>query len=180
MAPDETAIVFEGPGRLLKGVVMNLVTTMYSWFGHAEALSAQVAVARRCSRRSTAASSTTTGSSRPCASTSTRPSATSHERFYDEKSGLVRPYPGLAPNPLWSAWAARNLHSARRAIKQTPTLAPKLRDALRLCEKMTAGIDKALKARPGRQGLPGRPATTPRATASRPSPSRSTARSCGA
>ena len=44
VASDETAMVYAGPGALMKGVVMNMVTTMESWFGHAEALSARAAV----------------------------------------------------------------------------------------------------------------------------------------
>jgi hypothetical protein len=149
LAPDETAMVFEGPGRLLKGVVMNMVTTMYSWFGHAEALSAQVAVRAAVLAAIHRNILDDDGLEQTLRVDLDKAVRDLHERFYDEKSGLVRPYPGLQPNPLWSAWAARNLHSARRAIKQTPALAPRLRDALRLCEKMTAGIDKALKARPG-------------------------------
>ncbi|MBI5479592.1 MAG: hypothetical protein HY906_12080 [Deltaproteobacteria bacterium] len=147
MAPDETAMVFEGPGRLLKGVVMNMVTTMYSWFGHAEALSAQVAVRAAVLAAIHRGILDDDGLEQTLRVDLDKAVRDLHERFYDEKSGLVRPYPGLAPNPLWSAWAARNLHSARRAIRQTPTLAPKARDALRLAEKMTAGIDKALKAK---------------------------------
>jgi hypothetical protein len=149
LAPDETAVVFEGPGRLLKGVVMNMVTTMYSWFGHAEALSAQVAVRASILAAIHRGFIDDDGLEQTLRVDLDKAVRDLHERFYDEKSGLVRPYPGLPPNPLWSAWAARNLHSARRAIKQTPALAQKARDALRLAEKMTAGIDKALKARPG-------------------------------
>jgi hypothetical protein len=149
VAPDETAVVFAGPGHLLQGVVMNMVTTMYSWFGHAEALSAQVAVRAAVLAAIHRGFIADDGLEQTLRVDLDKTIRDLHERFYDEKSGLVRPYPGLAPNPLWSAWAARNLHSARRAIKQTPALAPKLRDAVRLAEKMTTGIDKALKAKPG-------------------------------
>ena len=146
VAPDETAVVFEGPGRMLKGLVMNMVTTMYSWFGHAEALSAQVAVRAAILAAIHRGVLDDEGLEQTLRVDLDKAVRDLHERFYDEKSGLVRPFPGLEPNPRWAAWTARNLHSARRAIKQTPKLALKARDALRLTEKMTAGIDKAMKA----------------------------------
>lgn len=44
LQPGTRAIVYKGPGELLHGIVTNMLTTMESWFPHAEALSAKIAV----------------------------------------------------------------------------------------------------------------------------------------
>jgi hypothetical protein len=147
LAAGESAVVYRGPGQLLKGMVLNVVTTMYSWFGHAEALSAQVAV------RATVLAAISRGLLEDDGLEQTlrvdldKAVRDLEERFYDRASGLMRPFPGLAPNPLWSAWASRNLHAAVRALKAEPKLAAKLRDAVASADRMARGIDGALKAR---------------------------------
>ncbi|HEY3353381.1 MAG TPA: alpha-2-macroglobulin family protein [Polyangia bacterium] len=147
LAAGESAVVYQGPGHLLKGMVLNVVTTMYSWFGHAEALSAQVAV------RATVLAAISRGlvaddgleqTLRVDLDKAVRDLA---ERFWDRASGLMRPFPGLDPNPLWTAWASRNLHAAVRALKAEPRLAAKLGDAIRSADTMARGMDAALKGR---------------------------------
>ena len=148
LAPDETAMVFEGPGRLLKGVVMNMVTTMYSWFGHAEALSAQVAVRAAVLAAINRNILDDDGLEQTLRVDLDKAVRDLDERFCDRRAASCAPTP--ASRPTRSGAPGPPATSTRPAAPQAePTLAAKLRDALRLCEKMTTGIDAALKARPG-------------------------------
>jgi hypothetical protein len=146
IAAGETAVVYPGSGALLKGIVMNLVTTMESWFGHAEALSAQVAaraVILSAISRKLIDDEGLAHSVKASLEKAVRDLA---EAFVDGPSGLVRPYPGLSPNPLWSAWVSKNLHSAVNVLKADPQLLGTMAGTIVQAEKIAARIDAALKA----------------------------------
>jgi hypothetical protein len=142
---DETAMVYPGPGFLLKGIVTNMVTTMESWFGHAEALSAQAAgqavilsaLSRRLLDDEGLAPTIRVGLDKALRDL--------EEAFFDNQTSLVRPYPGLAPNPLWSAWVSRNLHKVIRSLKTDQALRLSMASAITRAEKMASRIDRALE-----------------------------------
>jgi len=144
LTANETAVVFDGPGALLRGVVNNMLTTMYSWFGHAEALSAQVAVRALILAAIHRKIIDDEGFEQTLRVDLDKAVRDLHERFYDPATGLVRPFPGMAPNALWAGWVSRNLHAARRAITGTPTLRARLARPLGVIDEMTRGIDRAL------------------------------------
>ncbi len=143
----ESAMVYEGPGALLKGMVTNVVTTTYSWFGHAEALSAKAAVHASLLAAIHRGILADEGLEQTLRVDLDKAVRDLKERFYDVQTGLVRPYPGLPPNPLWSAWAARNLHATLRTLRGEPKLLAKLKDAVASSQTMVAGIRGALKQR---------------------------------
>jgi hypothetical protein len=124
---------------------MNMVTTMYSWFGHAEALSAQVAVRATLLAAIHGGLLSDDGLEATLRVDLDKAVRDLGEKFFDAQTGLVRPYPGLPLNPLWSAWVGRNLHSAVRSLRSVPALAGKLARALGSCEKMASSIDHTLK-----------------------------------
>jgi hypothetical protein len=65
--------------------------------------------------------------------------------FVDPATDLVRPWPGLAPSVLWTAWVAQNLRSASAALASDPSLA----ETATACRNLVARLDGALT----RQGL---------------------------
>lgn len=137
----ETARVYAGTGPLLRGVVMNIVTTTASWFGHAEALSARAAVRAVLLAAIHKRLLDDEGLGESLRSGIDKDLRDLNEAFFDAESSLIRPYPRIAASPLWSAWVARNLLSVTRAlepanlsdarVKQAQATARTLADKLR-------------------------------------------------
>ncbi|HEY3452495.1 MAG TPA: alpha-2-macroglobulin family protein [Myxococcales bacterium] len=144
IAPEETAIVYAGPGALLKGLIMNMTTTMESWFGHAEALSARAAVHAVMLSAISRKILDDEGLSQNVKTSLDKSVRDLEEAFFDGQSGLVRPYPGLPVNPLWSAWTSKNLHAAARVLKADAALKDSMAQTIARCDAMTAKIDAAL------------------------------------
>jgi hypothetical protein len=144
-APGETARTFDGPRELLRGVTTNLVTTMSSWFPHAEAVTARIAayavVLAAIERRALDDEGLT-----PTLRAGLEADVTAfRERHFDAATGLVRPWPGMATDARWSRWAARNLRSALTAAK-SPTLMSA--DTRKLLADTTAALEAALAKLP--------------------------------
>jgi hypothetical protein len=149
VAADEEVVVYEGAGPLLKGVVTNVFTTTESWFGHAEALSAQVAVHAVMLAAIEKGLLSDEGLKEQLRSTLNRDVRALDEKFCPAAGtdGLCRPYPGIAPSPLWSAWVGRNLHAARRALAQIDTKDQRVAEAYALSKTILGRIDGALKSK---------------------------------
>lgn len=149
VAADEEVVVYEGAGPLLQGVVMNVFTTTESWFGHAEALSAQVAVHAVLLAAIDKGLLADEGLKEQLRSTLNRSVRSLDEKFCPATGtdGLCRPYPGIAPSPLWSAWVGRNLHAARRALAQVGGNDQRVAEAATRVKAITARVDGALKAK---------------------------------
>jgi hypothetical protein len=141
----ENAAVYANAGQLLNGIVMNITTTMYSWFGHAEALSAA------CSVRAILLEAIDKGiidddGLRQTLKTDLEKTVRDlKERFFDENSGLFSPYPGLQANTLWSAWTARNLNSMVSALKNSPKLSQELAFSIRIADEMINKVNQSLE-----------------------------------
>ncbi len=143
VAPGETAIVYRGPGALLHGIVMSSVTTMESWFGHSEALSAQVAVRAAILSAISAKILDDEGLAHSMQASLDKVVRALDEAFIDS-NGLVRPYPGLPGDPLWSGWTARNLHLAVDLLQADPNLSQALAPTIQTAAQLVARIDAAL------------------------------------
>jgi hypothetical protein len=141
----ETAAVYANAGHLLKGIVQNITTTMYSWFGHAEALSAAASVRAMLLAAIDRGLIDDDGLRQTLRTELDKAVRDLEERFLDKNSGLFSPYPGLATNPLWSAWTARNLNSLINALKKSPRLAKDLSATIQSAEKMVNQVNQALE-----------------------------------
>ncbi len=142
---NEEVVVYDGAGPLLKGIVMNVFTTTESWFGHAEALSAKVAVHSVLLAAIDKGLLDDDGQTEQIRSTLNASVRALYEKFFDKAEGLVRPYPGLPLNPLWSAWTTKNLHAAIRALDKSNRKDQRVAEAYVLCKDLAARIDAALK-----------------------------------
>jgi len=147
VAADEELVVYAGAGPLLQGVVMNMFTTTESWFGHAEALSAKVAVHAVLLSAIQRGLLSDEGLGEQLRSTLNSTLRALDEQFMDKSTGLCRPYPGLAGDPLWSAWVSRNLHSALRALDAAKSSDGRVKEARELAKAISARLDATLKSR---------------------------------
>jgi len=141
----ETAAVYANAGHLLKGIVQNITTTMYSWFGHAEALSAAASVRAMLLAAIDRGLIDDDGLRQTLRTGLDKAVRDLGERFFEEKSGLFSPYPGLATNTLWSAWTARNLNSLVSALKKSPRLTKDLSTTIQSGERMVSRVNQELK-----------------------------------
>lgn len=141
----ENAAVYANAAGLLKGIVMNITTTMYSWFGHAEALSAA------CSARAILLEAIDKGiindeGLRLTLKTDLEKAVRDlRERFFDASAGLFSPYPGIQTNTLWSAWTARNLNVMVAALKNSPRLAQEFSDTIKSSQEMIDKVNQTLE-----------------------------------
>lgn len=136
-------VVYAGPGLLLGGIVSQVVTTMESWFPHAEALSAKIAV------QATVLAAIRQGLLRDDGYTQGLRGGLEHSvqrlaALYDPSTALIRPYPGLAGNPRWSAWVAANLHLARRAWKLAPAARQQVAAVADQVDRLAKDLDGGL------------------------------------
>lgn len=130
--PGEVARTFDGPRELLRGVTTNLVTTMASWFPHAEAVTARVAAQAVMLAAIDRRALDDEGLLPMLRSGFAADVATFRERLFDAGTGLVRPWPGMPTNARWSRWAARNLHAAMataRGVRETAIADPAMATA---------------------------------------------------
>lgn len=148
----EKLVVYGGPGLLLGGMVSQVVTTMESWFPHAEALSAKVAV------QATVLAAIRQGLLRDdgygqVMRGNLEHSVTLLAALYDPSAEMIRPYPGLAGNPRWSAWVAANLHIARRAWKLAPAARQQVAAVADRVDKLAKDLDTGLAKLAPPQGI---------------------------
>jgi hypothetical protein len=146
--PGEVARTFDGPRELLRGVTTNLVTTMASWFPHAEAVTARIAaqavVLAAIERRAL----DDEGLLPMLRSGFAADVATFRERLFDAGTGLVRPWPGMPTNARWSRWAARNLHAAIATARGVKGTAVADAATLELLRDTVSALDAALAKLP--------------------------------
>ncbi len=145
LAPGETMRIYPGAGPLLRGVVMNIVTTTESWFGHAEALSARAAVRAVLVAAISKRLIDDEGLGHTLRSGIDKDIRDLDEAFCDKAGeGLCRPYPGLPHNPLWTGWVGRNLISTIKALEQANSADARLRQAMTTAQGMLARIRQTL------------------------------------
>ncbi|MBI5608534.1 MAG: hypothetical protein HY902_06600 [Deltaproteobacteria bacterium] len=144
--PGEKLVVYGGPGPLLRGIVTNVVTTMESWFPHAEALSAQVAT-RVTLLAAIDRNLLKDDGYRQQLFSGFDHAMTQLDALYDAGSQQVRPWTGMAPSPRWTAWVASNLQIARRAVKYAPGLCNQAPDACKRLDALARHLDQGFAAR---------------------------------
>lgn len=144
--PGEKIVVYPGPGPLLRGIVTNVVTTMESWFPHAEALSAQVAT-RVTLLAAIDRNLLSDDGYRTQLSSGFDHAMTQLDALYDAGSQQLRPWTGMAPSKRWTAWVASNLQIARRAIKHAPGLCNQAPDACNRLQALAKHLDEGFVAR---------------------------------
>ena len=131
--------VYANPAQLLKGILMNINTTMYSWFGHSEALSASVAVRGILLRAISDKIIDDEGLRDTLKSDLIKIVKDLNEKFYDAKTYQFCPYPGLKGNDLWSIWTARNLSIMVNNLESSKELKKEFKDTIKIAKEM---VDK--------------------------------------
>lgn len=144
IAADETARVYAGAGPLLRGMAMNVYTTSESWFGHAEALSARVAVRAALLAAAKRGLLSDDGLAHTLRTSVDKDVRDLDEAFCDKVEGLCRPYPGLATSPLWSGWVARNLFSAVRSLQVAASPDARVQQAQKTAQALAERIRQSL------------------------------------
>jgi hypothetical protein len=146
LAPGETMRIYPGAGPLLRGVVMNIVTTTESWFGHAEALSARAAVRAVLVAAISKRLLDDEGLGHTLRTGIDKDIRDLDEAFCDKAGeGLCRPYPGVPHNALWTGWVGRNLISTIKALEQANSSDARLRQALTTAQAMLSRIRQTLQ-----------------------------------
>jgi hypothetical protein len=143
----EKAAVYGNPGMLLQGMVMNVVTSMYSWFGHAEALSSSAAIRAYLLRAIDEKLVEDEGLRDTLKSDLVRTVRDLNEVFFDGDRRLFRPYPGLDGNELWSVWTVRNLKTMTSCLESSPKLREEFSGTIATARSMSDGACKELRRR---------------------------------
>lgn len=146
LQPGTRAIVYKGPGELLHGIVTNMLTTMESWFPHAEALSAKIAVTGSLMAAIQQKILVDDGYNQVLRG-SFENSLTLLQQLYDPATQMLRPFPGLPPNARWTAWAASNLQIAKRSMKLSPQLRNNFAAPIGRLEQLCKDLDAGFAAR---------------------------------
>ena len=144
---DETARVYAGAGPLLRGMAMNVYTTSESWFGHAEALSARVAVRSALLAAVNRGLLNDDGLAHTLRTSVDKDVRDLDEAFCDKGEGLCRPYPGMQASPQWSGWVARNLLAAVRSLQVAASTDPRVVQAQQTAVAMAERIRQSLAAK---------------------------------
>lgn len=146
LQPGTRAIIYKGPGELMGGIVTNMLTTMESWFPHAEALSAKVAVTGSLLAAIQQKILVDDGYTQVLRG-SFENSLTLLQQLYDPQTQMLRPFPGLPPNARWTAWAAGNLQIAKRSMKLSPQLRANFAAPIGRLEQLCKDLDAGFAAR---------------------------------
>ncbi len=138
--------VYANPARLLGGIAANMNTTMYSWFGHAEAISASAAIRAMLLRAMAENILNDEGLRDKIKADLIKSIKDLNEKFYNKETGLVYPYPGVAENITWSIWVSKNLSSVVTSLSSNEELKAELGDtintAAEMLEKMMGALAK--------------------------------------
>ena len=137
--------IYANPAQLLNGIIMNIQTTMYSWFGHSEALSASVAVRAILLRAIEDKIINDEGMRDSLKSDMVKVVKDLNEKFYNKSTGLFMPYPGIPENDLWSIWAAKNLSIMVSSLDTSSTLKTEFKTTIDTAKEMIDSVNKEMK-----------------------------------
>jgi hypothetical protein len=143
--PGKRFAVYSNPGMLLSGMANNIVTSMYSWFGHAESLSSQAAIHAMLLASIDAKVIGDEGKRDTLKSDLAKCVKDLYDAFYDKSSKLFTPYQGIAANNLWSLWVSRNLIKTASYLESSGALKAELKDTIALAREMSNGVKEAFK-----------------------------------
>jgi len=128
--------LYSNPGKLLQGTVTNIVTTMYSWFGHAEAISAASAVRAILLRAIQDKLIDDEGIRHTLQADLVKGVKDLNERFFDKDKQLFNPYPGVQGNAVWSVWTVKNLDTMVKALEKNASLKKEFADTIKVAQEM--------------------------------------------
>lgn len=138
--------IYSNPARLMDNIIANMNTVMYSWFGHAEAISASIAIRAMILRAAADKLISSEGLYDKLILDLKKSVKDFNESYYDKSAGLVYPYPGSPVNLNFSAWAAKNLSAAVAAISGSESLKaelePQYKVMAEILEKMIPELAK--------------------------------------
>lgn len=141
--------VYATPGQALSGMVATIQTTMYSWFGHSEALSARAAIDAVLLRAIEEKLLPSEGLRDSLAQDLAKTVKDLDEAFFDSGAKLFRPYPGLPADPTWSAWVYRNFSTASAQLSGSASLSKETAPTLKILKSRL----KDLQAELGKRGV---------------------------
>lgn len=140
----ENVQIYSNPGTMLRGLVRSIVTTMYSWFAHAEAITAQAAIRATLLRAIDEKIIGDDGMRDILKSGLVKSIRDFSEKFFDEKTGLVHPYPDVPVDITWTIWSAKNLISVVNSLKGSERLKNEFSDVIlatsAMAEKMISEL----------------------------------------
>ncbi|HND09634.1 MAG TPA: hypothetical protein PLY80_04315, partial [Pseudomonadota bacterium] len=117
------------------------------WFGHAEALSARVAVRSALLAAVKRGLLDDDGLAHTLRTSVDKDVRDLDEAFCDKGEGLCRPYPGMQASPQWSGWVARNLLAAVRSLQVAASTDPRVVQAQQTAVAMAERIRQSLAAK---------------------------------
>lgn len=139
--------VFANPGQLLRGMTANIVTTMKSWFGHSEALSAMAAIDAMLLRSFAEGLLNDDGLRATIKADIEKAVKDLDETFFDKQAKLMRPYPGLEGTPVWSVWVLKNLLQVSNTLSGNAALKAEFADTIRTAGKLSEDLTAELGRR---------------------------------
>jgi len=137
--------VYSNPALLLQGIISNIITTMYSWFGHSEALSASAAVRGILLKAIEEKIINDEGMRDTLKSDLIKVVKDLYETFYNKSTGLFHPYPGVVEHDLWSVWAAKNLNIMLTSLDSCKALKKEFKETITISKEMIEMVKKYLK-----------------------------------
>lgn len=136
--------VLAHPGMLLTGMVADVVTTLHSWFATGESLSAAIAVRAVLLRAISEGLIGDEGLLEELGAGLRIDMKALRGSYIDPQTGMVRPFPGGAPDPLWTAWSARHLRTAVVQLSESKKLQAEFSSEIHLGSKALEAMEKAL------------------------------------
>ncbi|HNW34124.1 MAG TPA: hypothetical protein PKM25_04280 [Candidatus Ozemobacteraceae bacterium] len=140
------ASVFSNPGQLLRGMTATIVTTMKSWFGHSEALSAMASIDAMLLRSFAERLLNDDGLRSTIKADIEKAVRDLDEAFFDKQAKLMRPYPGIEGNPIWSVWVLKNLLQMTNTLSGNAALKTEFAGTIgvagKLSEELTAELGR--------------------------------------
>ncbi|MBP8933722.1 MAG: hypothetical protein KBG67_04760 [Candidatus Atribacteria bacterium] len=145
--PQRRIAVYSNPARLLRGMVTTIETNIYSWFGHAEAISAACAIRVLLLSAIEKDLIEDDGMEEALISEIIKGVNDLDNVFMDASSNLIAPYPGLKGDPLWSVWVVKNLSFMVSTLKSSSNLMEELGPTLHKAQDLVNRTLKELEKR---------------------------------
>jgi hypothetical protein len=120
---------------------------MYSWFGHAEAISSSAAIRAGLLKAIEEKIISDEGLHDTLKSDLVKSVKDLNEAFYNPDKKLFRPYPGLDESTTWSVWTAKNLNIMIKYLEGSKALKQEFADTIALAGEMVSAVYSELKDR---------------------------------
>ena len=145
--PNQRIAVYSNPAQLLRGMITTIETNIYSWFGHAEAISAAGALRATLLAAIEKGLLDDEGMRETLISELVKGVNDLDSVFVDTSSSLIAPYPGLAGSPLWSVWVLKNLSIMVSNLEKIPEMQDELASSILNAQRLMDMLKKELLKR---------------------------------